>query len=334
MKVEVCPAQQVKVANGQTTIIRHKAKFSLRWGQDYLQHCEALITDLPGFDLVLGLPWLRKNEVVPDYKTLGWNFKYHHKEIKILPQNHPEGKQQTLFILDAEGRSSESIRMEAIARKLVPNCFKESISTNIKRKWSHVIDTGDAKPVKVHGRPYTPPEHLLIDKFIKEGLEEGIIRPSNSPWSAPIILVKKANGETRVCVDFRSLNALTRKNSYPLPRIDEAYQFLKGAIWFTCIDLKSGFWQVSMDPSSIEKTAFGTKKGSYEFLVMPSGLCNAPATFQSMMNDILRPVLDKCALVYLDDVVIYSSSFEQHIKDVTKVLQLLDGANLVLSPKK
>ena len=110
-------------------------------------------------------------------------------------------------------------------------------------------------------------------------LDNGLIRPSNSPWTSPVVLVKKKNGTSRFCVDYRKVNAISKKDAYPLPRIDEMLNTLKGSRWFSTLDLASGYWQVAMDPQDREKTAFVTRHGTYEFNVMPFGLCNAPVTF-------------------------------------------------------
>lgn len=124
----------------------------------------------------------------------------------------------------------------------------------------------------------------------------------------------------RICVDYRKLNTVTVKNVYPLPRIDNTYQQLHGTCFFTTLDLKSGYRQIPINPALREKTAFTTRFGHYQFKVMEFGLCNAPATFQNFMNDILRPFLDRCVIVYLDDVIIYSPTLAQHHRDVLDVL--------------
>lgn len=165
-------------------------------------------------------------------------------------------------------------------------------------------------------------------------LQRKIIRPSNSPWSSPVVLVKKKDGSVRFCIDYRALNRITRKDVYPMPRIDDALDCLQGAEYFSSLDLRSGYWQIPMKEADKEKTAFATPDGRYEFNVMPFGLCNAPATFERMIDHVLRGLKWRTYLCYLDDIVIFSSSFTQHLKRLDEVLTCLANAGLQLNTKK
>ena len=198
----------------------------------------------------------------------------------------------------------------------------------------HKIDTGDATPYKGHPRKKSFVEKDHIGKEVRKLLEEGYIRPSMSPWGAPVVLAKKKDGTMRFCIDFRKLNDVTKKDAYPLPRIEECLDALNGSQYFSTMDLASGYWQVAMDPVDREKTAFTTHVGLYEWNVMPFGLCNAPATFSRMMEMILSDVVWKQCLVYLDDVIAFGTSFESALESLRAVMVRLRTHNLKLKAKK
>ena len=165
-------------------------------------------------------------------------------------------------------------------------------------------------------------------------LQQGVIKPSKSPWGSPIVLVAKKDGTTRFCVDYRKLNSITKKDVYPLPRIDDTLDTLAHNKFFSTLDLASGYWQIAMEESSQEKTAFTTHVGLYEFVVMPFGLCNAPATFQRLMESILHGLIGRSCLVYLDDVLVLGKTAEEHISNLRKVWNCLREAGLRLKPSK
>ncbi|UYV68139.1 hypothetical protein LAZ67_5003162, partial [Cordylochernes scorpioides] len=179
-----------------------------------------------------------------------------------------------------------------------------------------------------------PKERDIIKDQIDEMLKEGIIRPSSSPWSFPVILVKKRDGKFRFCVDYRKLNEVTVKDVYPIPRIDDVMDILQGSKYFSAIDLRSGYWQVEIEEKDKEKTAFTTTHGLYEFNVMPFGLCNAPATFERNMDNVLGNLRWQICLCYLDDVIIYSSDFPTHLKRLEAVLKCFSESNLKLNDRK
>ncbi|CAI7807621.1 unnamed protein product [Closterium sp. NIES-54] len=162
-----------------------------------------------------------------------------------------------------------------------------------------------------------------MKKQIEYLLDRQLIRPSTSPYGAPVLFTPKPDGSLRMCIDYRALNKPTVKNKYPIPRIDDLLDQLRGATVFSKLDLRSGYWQIKMADNLIHKTAFRTRYGSYEYLVMPFGLCNTLATFQAEMNHILRPLLDECVVVYLDDILIYSKNMKEHVEHLRKVFEIL-----------
>lgn len=179
--------------------------------------------------------------------------------------------------------------------------------------------------VPISKAPYrlAPTELKELKDQIQELLEKGFIRPSVSPWGAPILFVKKKDCSMRLCIDYRELNRVTVKNKYPLPRIEDLFDQLEGASIFSKIDLRSDYHQLKVREEDVSKTAFRTRYGHYEFMVMPFGLTNAPAIFMDLMNRVFRPYLDQFVIVFIDDILIYSKSKEDHRQHLQLALQVL-----------
>ena len=198
----------------------------------------------------------------------------------------------------------------------------------------HEINTGNNSPIAKQAYKFNSVKKEFIENEIDDMKKRGIIRKSKSPWASPVVIVDKKDGTKRFCVDYRKLNKITKIDRYPLPRIDELLETFQTANWFTTLDLASGYWQVEMKEEDKEKTAFITHKGLYEFNVMPFGLCNAPGTFQRLMNYVLQEYLGKFVAVYLDDIIIFSKTFEQHIDHIHLVFEALRTATLKIKLKK
>ncbi|GKD86299.1 putative reverse transcriptase domain-containing protein, partial [Tanacetum coccineum] len=178
--------------------------------------------------------------------------------------------------------------------------------------------------------PYrlAPSEMEELSVQLQELSDKGFIRPSSSPWGAPVLFVKKKDGSFRMCIDYRKLNKLTVKNLYPLLRINDLFDQLQGSSVYSKIDLRSGYHQLRVRDEDIPKTAFRTRYGHYEFQVMPFGLTNAPVVFMDLMNRVCRPYLDKFVIVFIDDILIYSKTKEEHDAQLRLILELLKKEEL------
>ena len=198
----------------------------------------------------------------------------------------------------------------------------------------HEIDTGTARPIKQRPRQTPIAFKSEEEKGIQSMLKKGAIRESNLSWSSPVVLVRKKDGSTHFCVDYRRLNEVTRTDSYPLPRMEDCLDSLAGAKYFSTVDMASGYWQIKVKDKDQEKTAFVTKSGLYEFIVMPCGLVGAPSTFGRCMKKILRHLQWQTCLVYLDDIKVFSKDFTEHLHRLEQVLQRIQEAGLKLKPSK
>ncbi|UYV65814.1 hypothetical protein LAZ67_3005530, partial [Cordylochernes scorpioides] len=252
-------------------------------------------------------------------------------EVNLMEESEQKEHEEPQFQINENLAYTEKEQLKQVLER-----YEDLFSSGLGRSnlAKHRIDTENAKPIKHKPYRVSAKEREIIKEQIDEMLRDGIIRPSSSPWSFPVILVKKRDGKYRFCVDYRKLNDVTVKDVYPIPRIDEVLDTLQGSKYFSAIDLKSGYWQVEVEEKDKEKTAFTTAHGLYEFNVMPFGLCNAPATFERNMENMLGNLRWQICLCYLDDVIIYSSDFSTHLKRIEAVLKCFREANLKLNNKK
>lgn len=251
-------------------------------------------------------------------------------EMKLVPDHLAELYERAVTGLTAK-------QCDEVAKLLIKHktTFSESDSdlgrSGIIR---HKISTGEARPIKQPLRRLPVHMNEEADRQIDEMLKKDVIQPSTSPWASGIVMVQKKDGSKRFCVDYRKLNDVTLKDAYPLPRIDASLDQLSGAQWFSCLDLNSGYWQVEVDEQDRQKTAFTSRQGLFEFKVMPFGLCNAPATFERLMETVLAGLHWKICLIYLDDVIVTGKTFEDMIKNLDQVFERLHEAGLKLKPRK
>ena len=207
----------------------------------------------------------------------------------------------------------------------------------------HHINTEDARPIRQPLRRINPAQRPIVDQKIAEMLEQGVIVPSSSPWVSPVVIVAKKGPKDiqnpkdwRLCIDYRRLNDVTVKDQYPLPRCDESLEYLSGNKYFSALDLVSGYYQVPMSAESAEKTAFAVAGGSglYQYTVISFGLCNAPSTYQRLMETVLRDLLYKELIVYIDDILLGANSFPQMLDRLRLVFDRLRYAGLKIKPQK
>ncbi|GKC33264.1 putative reverse transcriptase domain-containing protein [Tanacetum coccineum] len=243
---------------------------------------------LGSFDVVIGMDWLSK---------------YHARIIYDEKVVHIPINGETLIIRVMEKKSDEKRLEDIPVVREFPEVFLEDL-------------------------PGLPPVRQELSNQLQELSDRGFIRPSTSPWGAPVLFVKKKDGSFRMCIDYRELNKLTIKNRYPLPRIDDLFDQLQGSSVYSKIDLRSGYHQLRVRDEDIPKTAFRTRYGHYEFQVMPFGLTNAPAVFMDLMNRVCKPYLDKFVIVFIDDILIYSHNKEEHANHLRIILELLKKEKL------
>ncbi|TQD70724.1 hypothetical protein C1H46_043741 [Malus baccata] len=353
----------VKIANGGSlTSTGCLAQVSIR-----IQHYAAVLDfyalPLGGCDIVLGVQWLRTlGPVLWDFDKMIMQFVIGTTTFsisspqpqepqsisslqmdKLLTHDHCLGA--ALFVLQvgadktvpspqSQLNATQDSDLQVLLAKY-QSIFQSPSGLPPSRNHDHRIPLLEGcKPPSARPYKYGPFQKTEIEKCVKELLESGFIRPSHSPFSSPVLLVKKKEGTWRMCMDYRALNLLTIKDKYPIPLIDEFLDELFGAQYFSKLDLRSGYHQIRMHLADIEKTAFRTHEGHYEFLVMPFGLTNAPASFQSLMNEIFRPYLRKFILVFFDDILIYSTSWELHLQHVSIALSVLELHHLFVKLSK
>jgi hypothetical protein len=221
----------------------------------------------------------------------------------------PAADQPTKFHTGEELTAAQRENFRSLLYDDFPELLQHVDSPHVSRQWDHPIET--TGPMKRLDR-LSPVERAELNRQLKDAVDAGLIRPIYSEFGSQILFVRKADGSLRLCIDYRGLNEVTRKDAYPLPRVDDKLDELKDAKFYTHLDLAFGFWQVRVRDHDIHKTAFQTPDGLMEWVAMLFGMCNALATFQRLMNDILRDFLHKFVTVYLDDVCIYSRTGRTH----------------------
>ncbi|GJY18583.1 putative reverse transcriptase domain-containing protein [Tanacetum coccineum] len=275
------------------------------------------------FDIIIGMDWLSKYNAVIDCAMKIVRIPSGSEILIIRGDGCSEGHRTRLNEVEDK---SEKKRLEDVPIvQDFPEVFPEDLpGLPPTRQVEFQIDlVPGAAPVARAPYRLAPSEMKELSEQLKELSDKGFIRPSSSPWGAPVLFVKKKDGSFRMCIDYRELNKLTVKNRYPLPRIDDLFDQLQGSSVYSKIDLRSGYHQLRVREEDIPKTAFRTRYGHYEFQVMPFGLTNAPAVFMDLMNRVCKPYLDKFVIVFIDDILIYSKNKQEHEEHLKIILELL-----------
>ncbi len=284
-------------------------------------HCEKITLDIVNikYDIVLGIPWLQSHNPMINWKA---------RTIEFSQCSHGNEKEarstSKVPFAKAIWVRPQGMMLAGTSEDLPPEyqefeeMFKEregEAALPEHKPWDHEIPIEDGKTPNHYGGliPLSKKEEDFLKEYIEKHLAKGFIRPSKSSIAHGVLFAPKKDGSLRPCIDYRKLNAITKKNRYPLPRIDELQDRLLGAKWFTALDIRDAYYRIRMKKGEEWKTAFRTRWGLYEYQVMPFGLTNAPASFQELINNILREYLDIFVLAYLDDVLIFSKTYEEHV---------------------
>ncbi|KAJ9566774.1 hypothetical protein OSB04_002740 [Centaurea solstitialis] len=299
------------------------------------------------FDIIVGMDWMSNHRAticcaekivvlaLPEGGVLEVHGEKPRRDIKIVSymkmRSHLRRECVAFMAHVVDKKAKEKQIHDIPVVREFPEVFQEELPGLPPPLWRvefHIDLVPGAGPIAKSPYRLAPSGMQELSNQLLELLDKGFIRPSSSPWGAPVLFVKKKDGSFHMCIDYRELNKISIKNRYPLPRIDDLFDQLQGATYISKIDLRSGYHQMRVREDDIAKTAFRTRYGHYEFLVMPFGLTNAPAVFMDLMNRVCRPYLDKFVIVFIDDILIYSRSKEDHEQHLRLILDLLKAEKL------
>ena len=353
-KIPLDDATYVTVANGSREALQFQTELLKLGIQGY--HQRVCLTVLPNmeYDVILGKPWLACHAPHINYRTNVVTFTFAGREHKFIPDPvtlHSDEFMASKLLTCAQVQKAVNSGADVLLVSVHPmepdipvavgtnhsnmqlpivqefsDVFPEDLPVGLppSRSVNHriVVEEGSVPPnLPTYRMSFAELDELK--KQLTELQEKQFIQPSQSPYGSPILFVRKKDGTMRMCVDYRALNKITVKNSYPLPRIEELLDRMQGAHVFSKLDLRSGYHQIRMHDEDIPKTAFHTRYGHFEYRVLPFGLTNAPATFQFLMHNVFNDMLDQCVVVYLDDIVVYSKNAAEHEVHLREVLQRL-----------
>lgn len=355
LSTQSIPAKQVRLANGDILISDQWVPHMDCWTNGHILHSDMRVLNLGVYDAILGYDWLKAHSPM----VCNWEAKrleFSEGGSSVLLKGIQSGVQEVQAVsidkvhkwacgndiwavavvesLQQQHKQPELSEIQKLLKDF-EDVFQQPVELPPARFYDHQIPLlpGSA-PVNSKPYRYCPQHKDEIEKQVKELLTAGLITHSSSPFVSPVLLVLKKDGSWRFCVDYRKLNAITVKNRFPMPLMEEILDELAGTQYFTKLDMRSGYHQVRMKEEDEHKTAFKTHHGHYQFKVMPFGLTNAPATFQCIMNEVLAPFLRKFVMVFLDDILVYSPTLESHLERLTLVLQKLREHKLYMKTSK
>jgi len=324
---------RLRYPTGEDVVIESKVNVRVELGRHSVEIC--MFASKISNDCLLGVDFLKKIGLENIFDSAFGNASVVHEIARIdYSSEKISYSLEELFKNNLKNLNEEQQGIFLNFLKEFQDIFSDEIVSGNCEIVNHIINTQDCLPIKQV--PRRIPFHMKkeVNNLIEEMRKNGVIEESQSPWISPAVLVKKKDGSIRFCVDYRKVNAVTIKDSFPLPRIDDIFDQLSGNVWFSTLDLKSGYWQVKIDSKDKEKTAFSIGNGLWQFNVMPFGLCNAPATFQRLMEKVLQGLLSKICLVYLDDIIIFGKNFDEMLNNLKIVFLRLRSSNLKINFKK
>lgn len=341
---------EAEMANGSITVLQETDEDGVTVQiDDFQEQRRFAICPLFGYDVILGKNWLFEHNPYVNHRTNEITFSKGDLMITMKADIKKTDKLITVNNISKALRNKLPV-FALTPREIKPDVVETTKDPRLQRLLEEYEDLFPEKlpsglpphrdqDFQIELVPNATPQKKGVYRMSEKELEElriqldelihqGFIRPSQSPWGAPVLFAAKKDGSMRLCIDYRALNKLTVKNSYPIPRIDDIFDQLKGSKIFSKIDLRWGYHQIRLSEDSIPLTAFRTRYGHFEFLVLPFGLTNAPASFMSLMNNVLKEYLDKFVLVYLDDILIYSKNMDEHIRHIRLIFDQLRSHKL------
>jgi hypothetical protein len=283
-----------------------------------------IVMGTQGIDVILGINWLDKYQTVISYDKRMVKLVSPLGEEVVTELVSPKPKKGGCHQMTIDSKEADSLEVIKVVSEFLDVLPKDLPGMTPERKVEFVIELiPGITPISKRAYRVSRPELVELKKQIDDLSEKGYIRPSTSPWAALVLFVEKKDETRRMCIDYRALNEVTIKNKYPLPRIEDLFDQLRGASVFSKIDLRSGYHQLRIRPLNIPKTTVITKYGLYEYTVMSFGLTNASAFFMNLMNSVFMGYLDKFVVMFIDDIIIYSQSEEEHVDHLKMVLQRL-----------